>query len=149
MDRWTGTLAYLDTPTLDGRVLQVPQELRTRDLPLPLASLGDAYERLGTIDSVTVHGNELRGEGSIRDGVLRPGEKLPVGIDVDSVDYAGKDAPHIFVSWRLVAATVYRSQGDLAWPGVHIRLADEAEQAAAAVDDGLDNMFRRLGPPDA
>lgn len=126
MDRWTGVLAYLDTPALDGRVLQAPQELRTRDLPLPLASLGDAYERLGTIESVTVRGNELHGEGTLREGILRPGEKLPVGIDVDEVDYPDEDAPQVFVSWRLVAATVYvdQSRGEPAWPGVHIRLAD-------------------------
>lgn len=152
MDRWTGVLAYFDTQTEDGRVLRAPQELRTREFPLPLTVLADAYKRLGTIDSVTVHGNELRAKGRIEDGVLRPGERLPVGIDVDQVDVPEEsDGPQVFTSWRLVAATAYVGESRMpAWPGAHIRLADSPEdQAAQAVDGGLDRLFHRLGPPDA
>jgi hypothetical protein len=101
---------------------------------------------------VTVVGNELRAEGTAVDGLLKPGERLPVGVDLDDVDseWSDADGAHVFTRWRLRAVTAYRGQGEPAWPGAHIRLADQPEdRAAKALDDGLDRLFRRLGPPDA
>jgi hypothetical protein len=153
MQRWTGTIAYLDTPAGDGRTLRAPQELRTGGLPLPLAVLrpGESTPE-GTVDSVTVVGNELRAEGSVSDGLLKPGENMPVGVDLDDVEFGPDDDTSVLVGWRLRAVTAYRGQGEPAWPGTHIRLADDAlveDRAARALDSGLDDMFRRLGPPDA
>lgn len=121
MQHWTGTIAYLDTPTVDGRTLQAPQELRLAGPPLPLLSTGETTEHLGSVDSVTIRGRELRADGTVRDGVLKPGEKLPVGVDLDDVTFA---SPGTLVRWRLRAVTAYLGHGEPAWPGAHIRLVE-------------------------
>ncbi|MFE2934869.1 hypothetical protein [Streptomyces sp. NPDC059278] len=125
MDHWTGTLAYLDTPTAYNRIIETPQIILTRPLPLPLLSTDEDESPLGAITTVSIHGNELRAEGTARTGTLQPGQRLPVGIDLADVHVTlTEDHHYVFDSWRLMAATIYRT-GHPAFPDTHIRLKDD------------------------
>ena len=123
MTEWTGTIAYLDRETEDGRTLATPRTaLDTRPMPLPL--IGSSGESLGTVARVFIDGDELKAEGTTREGFLRPGQRLPVGVDVDRIGPDPEDG--VFTEWRLCAVHAYTDDRSPAWPGVHIRLKGEA-----------------------
>lgn len=134
MAEWTGPIAYLNRPTGDGRELAAPEELDTRDLPLPLIATGGP---VGSVERVFIDGDTVRAEGSIDDGVLAPGQNTPVGVDVDNL-VRGAACSGVFTEWRLCAVHVYLGADERpAWPDAHIRLKDDrtgAEHALQGVD---------------
>lgn len=123
MDEWTGTIAYLDRETEDGRTLATPEtSLETRPLPLPL--LNSAGEFIGEVARVFIDGDELKAEGTIDEGVLRPGQKRSAGVNVDRI---GPDLCSTrFTQWRLYAVIAYTDGRPPAWPDAHIRLKNES-----------------------
>lgn len=122
MIEWTGVLAHLDTPTEDGRVLQNPERLLSRPLPLPLFLI--TGEPAGSITHLRIHADQLHAEGTLRDGLLTPDRPtLPVALDAD--DCAFHSPPGggvIFTQWRVTGATLLLEHGARApWPQALIR----------------------------
>lgn len=132
MQQWTGVLAYTDRPTRTGTILVTPERLLTRPLPLPLFEnyVGEEPDRdrpIGSVTTLSIHGDEVRAEGTIRDGILTPGQPMAVGIDVIPEDTDISDfAQVLYRRWRIAAATALTDPGrDSAWPGAVIRLKEE------------------------
>lgn len=122
MIEWTGVLACLDEPTEDGRVLQKPERLLSRPLPLPLFSLDGTT--VGAITALSIHADQLRAEGTLRDGILtdeRP--ELPVALDAnDCAFYSPPGGGVIFTRWRITGATLLLDNTAAApWPQALIR----------------------------
>lgn len=123
MQSWNGVIARLDTPSLDGRVIRTPETLSTGDMPLPLLVLGGGPA--GAVTAVTVHGDELRAEGTVRDGLLVPGEDMPVGVELDRVNDTVDGELYVLREWRLRAVTIYLDRGRPAFHGAYIRLSTD------------------------
>lgn len=126
MAEWTGIVAFLDQRTEDGRTLATPRELDTGSLPLPFVVTSSRIESVGTVEQVFIDGPALRATGTVRDGILTPGQDAPVGVDVDQITWdAVRDG--VAVDWRLRAVHLYLGDGaDLrpAWPEARVRLND-------------------------
>lgn len=122
MNLWTGTLARLGTPAADGRRLAHPERLRAEPLPLPLTNLEG--QLIGSITQLSIRADRLIAEGTIRNGILTPGQPLPAGLDVDDLTPHPDDPSH-YTDWR-----VRRAAADArltpAFPDAHIRLKEPA-----------------------
>jgi len=124
MIEWTGVLALLDKPTGDGRALATPERLLSRPLPLPLFTLDGP---VGSINQLSIHGDQLRAEGTARDGILTPERpELPVGLDADQTEYEAFGQGVIFTRWRIVGATLLTdATASGPWPEAVIRLKED------------------------
>ena len=122
MIEWTGVLALLDAPTADGKVLTTPERLLSRPLPLPILTLDG--KPAAAITHLSIHGNQVRVEGTAREGLLteeRPA--VPIALDADQTLWH-QDGDHvIFTTWRIAGATLLLGADDRApWPEAEIRL---------------------------
>jgi hypothetical protein len=137
---WTGTVARLDVPTQDGRVLVAPaDEARAFErMPVPLSLTATSFPELGVAVGQVVEAmvsperDELRASGVVRlsllpDGLrdaLLAGEEIEAGVAVDQVLTETRDGGLTTMSgWVLRDVTFgldYRS----AWsPACTIKLA--------------------------
>lgn len=110
------TVAWLNVPTVDGRVLRT---VTWRDLPLPVMQ----GERLtgvdrggwlgGRVDAVRIDGDRVEADITWRDG--EPDwSQWAIGLDFDRMEWSAIEsavfstgqAPMIFVQARLVVSTV-------------------------------------------
>lgn len=125
MNEWTGVLGRLEAPTADGKVLATPERLLSRPLPLPLFSIDGGP--LGSINQLSIHGDEVRAEGTVRDGILTPEHpELPVGLDADQTEYEAFGQGLRFTHWRIVGATLYAdATASGPWPEAVIRLKED------------------------
>lgn len=126
MNHWHGTLAYCDRPTPGGFVLARPERLRTRPLPMPLFA-DNSTTPIGSILTVSIHADEIRAEGIIRDHLLTPGQPTPVGVDVLGTrgDHH-PDGHFVITDWTLASANVItRADRHPAWYGAHIQLKED------------------------
>lgn len=124
MSTWTGHLATLGQATPEGLVLVRPERLRARPLPLPVAWSGG--HPVGSITRVFIHGDQLRAEGTIRNNLLAPGERLPIAIELDDLHADPLHADTLtYYRWRLAGASVHPFLNpDSGFPGAHIRLKE-------------------------
>ncbi|MFC4328321.1 hypothetical protein ACFPC0_10835 [Streptomyces andamanensis] len=129
MQHWTGTLAYTDRPTRTGTTLAHPERLLTRPLPLPLFLNEMDGHPVGAVTTLSIHADEVRAEGTIRDGILTPGRPLPVGIDVIPEDADTSSGHALMRRWRIAAASVLNDPEHRApaWPGTTIRLKGDSQ----------------------
>lgn len=124
MNEWTGVLAVIGKPTRDGRALAEPERLLSRPLPLPLTSLDG--QPIGAITTLSIHGDWLRAEGTVRDGILTPERpEMPVGLDADQADFEAYGEGVLFTSWRVIGATLLTHDDDPPWPEALIRLKED------------------------
>lgn len=137
---WTGVLALLDTPTIDGRIICAPAGGVPRTGPLPLtlfrisagAPIGStARTSIGVIDCVEIDGNRLLGSGWINDrdpegrDLLDKMEEngLRCGADLDDAETeVGDDDLLRVTTWRLMGATVYTDSTAAAFPEARIKV---------------------------
>lgn len=121
MIEWTGVLARLEAPTVDGRALATPERLLSRPLPLPLRTLDG--QPAGAIMKLSIHGEWLQAEGTAREGLLtqeRP--ELSVALEADQTDFEAFGEGVLFTSWRVVGATVLNeADARPPWPEAVIR----------------------------
>lgn len=120
MIEWTGALAVLEEPTPDGRLLRRPERLLSRPLPRPLYT-PDGQSAVGAITHLSIHGDELRAEGTIRDGLLTPGQPLSVGLDIDECEFHSTGEGVIFTHWRVIGAALLTGHDTPSWPQAVIR----------------------------
>lgn len=135
MRRWSGTVAFLNTETVDGRILKM-DTLPSRHLPLVLLGPGKTavcvqdWAVIGGVDDVLIEGNEVRASGWINlDQVeetlwarLTKGEPVGAAIDVDGIttnEAPGQDLPRVFTQATL---TTVRVGDNPAWSGSVIKL---------------------------
>ena len=146
---WSGTVAFLNTPTVDGRVLKM-STLPTGKLPLALYAPGGSSYGLwwreatrpigmnglgwvGGVYETEIHGDEVRAAGFIRldfvAEVLRErllaGESVGVAIDVDGIttNESTGSAPPAFTQATLRRLTI---SDNPAWTASRITLVPEA-----------------------
>lgn len=133
---FTGVLAVLHAPTLDGRTLDEPGPDLTRPLPLPLVQPGEGA--VGRIDRVWRDGNLLRYSGHLNDTHPNAADTraeieaggLVGNLDADGIPSDGieETATGMMMSgWRVMAATLMPSDGK-AWPEVALALVSSEEQ---------------------
>jgi hypothetical protein len=125
MNEWTGVLAHLDQPTQDDRVLAAPERLLSRPLPLPITALDGRIA--GAITRLAIHGDEVRAEGTVRDGILTPERpELPIALDADETTWH-HDGPDrlVFDTWRITGATLLTDPTSAPWPDSMIRLKED------------------------
>lgn len=113
---FTGDIAFMDTPTGDGRPgLSYYDPIPVRELPLPVLVDGEIEGRL---TDVSVHGNRIVGSGhawGYLAGMLAQYVVVGVGVDVLADEYPGH--------WMLTALHAYaRGNNQPAWPGASIWL---------------------------
>jgi hypothetical protein len=124
MNEWTGVLARLETPTADGRALATPERLLSRPLPLPLVDLNG--QPAGAITALSIHGDEVRAEGTTRNGILtkkRP--TRPIALDADQTEIHGQAEGVLFTRWRIIGATLLDPTDTPPWPESQIRLKED------------------------
>lgn len=150
-NHFTGVLAVLHAPTVDGRQLDEPAPELTRPLPLPLVRPGEPG--IGRIEHVWRDGNLIRYSGQLDDDhpdadEIRTGieaGRLVGNLDADSIPADGmrlvrqgralsqeevdalpldadlSEFQTVMSGWRVVAATLMPSDGK-AWPEVSLVL---------------------------
>jgi hypothetical protein len=130
MVRFTGWLAHLDHPTVDGRVLTTPLH-GTDGAPdglVPVLGPGQPRRAVGAVREVWIEDDWLRGNGEINLGALPVGyrvSKVGAEVDVDgglstSIWNRSRNAYEWTVTgWTLRAVTI----GDRpAWPDARLEL---------------------------
>jgi hypothetical protein len=141
---WSGTLAFLNRRTEDGRMLVMP-ELATRELPIPLTMVGAVAwhdEFVGAVESVGRDGDTITGSGTIdldAARLLNPelaerllaGGRVGVGIALfgtttkEAIVRGAPDAltGQVFTEGTLVGLHIHDNQ---AWPDAVITLDPES-----------------------
>jgi hypothetical protein len=128
MIEWTGVLAVLGQPSTGGLTLAVPERLLSRPLPLPL--FDPAGHPVGAITHLSIHADQLRAEGAVRNGLLTPGRPMPVTIGVHTGDHGadyGTPTPVLYAhTWRLESAQLLTGLNDTPpWPQALIRMKED------------------------
>lgn len=127
MTHFTGVLAVLHTPTVDGRQLANPHpHLTRRPTPLPLVRPGTPG--IGRIDKVWRDNNLIHYSGELDDNHPDAAEILA---DIEAGRLVGMldavDGDHVAAGslvlrqWRVAGATLMPSEGR-AWPEVSLTL---------------------------
>lgn len=120
-----GCAVLMDTPTLDGRVLQA-EGMRLRPLPLPVVWLpqtgsGQFETRVGEVSSLTVRAGRIDLRGGLRGLPEHWGDLLDAGLPARvSVSFLGwrlaSDGLMHFTMWRISALVIGHVTEPPPWP---------------------------------